>query len=313
MILLIVRNKGNSLMTFPENYTVVDLEATGYSAQFDSIIEIGCIKFREGKEISRYESLIKPPSAIPYVVECITGIKNEMVSNFPTFSEIARELWEYLSGEIIVGHNINFDINFLYDNFKVALDMQFTNDYVDTLRLARLLLPEIKSQGHGLDRLCGYFGIEITERHRATADCLLTNELFHCLKNFAAENKIDLSKISAPKYPRFNLKEIHGNENTFDASHIFFGKNCVFTGKLEEFSRTEAAQIVANIGGYCGNTVTKTTNFLIVGDMDYRQGLNGYETSKLRKAKQLIEQKQDLKIIPESAFYDLVADYLAGE
>lgn len=44
-----------------------------------------------------------------------------------------------------------------------------------------------------------------------------------------------------------------------------------------------------------------------------RQGLNGYETSKLRKAKQLIEQKQDLQIIPESAFYDLVADYLSGE
>ena len=115
--------------------------------------------------------------------------------------------------------------------------------------------------------------------------------------NFSAEKKIDLSKVSASKYPQVDLKSIQGNENYFDASHIFYNKNCVFTGKLESFSRAEAAQIVANIGGRCGNTVTKNTNFLIVGDMDYRQGLKGYETSKLRKAKQLIEQKQDLQII----------------
>ena len=67
---------------------------------------------------------------------------------------------------------------------------------------------------------------------------------------------------------------------------------------------------IIEIGGYCEDRITKKTNFLIVGDMDYKKGLDGYETSKLRKAKQLIEQGQDLQILPESAFYDLVEVYL---
>ena len=68
----------------------------------------------------------------------------------------------------------------------------------------------------------------------------------------------------------------------------------------------------AIIGGHCEDRITKQTNFLIVGDMDYKKGLEGYESSKLRKAKQLIADKQDLQILPESAFYDLVSDYLNG-
>lgn len=305
---LISRNKGNSLMSFPKNYVVVDIETTGFSTQFDSIIEIGCIKYFEDKEKSRYQKLIKPAEKIPYEVEIKTGITNALVASAPTFNEVAQEIWDYLKGEIIVGHNVNFDINFLYDNFKRTLDSEFTNSFVDTLRISRRLLPEKSS--YSLDNLCSHFEIALaTDRHRAIPDCVYTAEVFQCLKKFAAENKITLST----KYPRENLKGIEGDNSRFDENHIFFGKNCVFTGKLEEFSRAEAAQIVANIGGHCVNSVTKSTNFLIVGDMDYRQGLNGYESSKLRKAKQLIAEKQDLKIIPESAFYDLVSDYLDGE
>lgn len=309
------RKKGNSLIAFPESYTVVDLETTGYSGEFNSIIEIGSIKYRNGLEVSRYEMLLKPVEKIPYIVECITGIRNEMVVDAPTFGEKAQEIWEYLSGEIIIGHNVNFDINFLYDKFEGTLGVELQNDFIDTMRLAKKILPEMKAEGYGLDNLREHFGINLdAERHRAIGDCLYTNELFCRLKKYAAEKDMNLSaaaKVTSGKYPRVNLKEIKGNEKTYDASHIFFNKNCVFTGKLEEFERKAAAQIVANIGGRIENSVTKNTNFLIVGDMDYRKGLNGYESSKLRKAKQLIEQGQKLQIIPESAFYDLVAEYLS--
>lgn len=309
------RHKGKSLLAIPADYTVVDLETTGLSARYNHIIEISCLKYREGKELSRYQTLIKPPEPIPYIIECITGIKNEMVTDSPTFNDVAREVWEYLEGEIIVGHNINFDINFLYDNFKITLDKGFSNDFVDTLRMSRRLLPDIKFTGiggHGLDNLCHYFGIVLPEisRHRATGDCLLTNEVFKRLKDFVIEHNIDLSALVKSSSRKLMLQNIQSDSNNFDASHIFFDKNCVFTGKLEKFLRADAAQIVANIGGRCEKGVTKKTNFLIVGDMDYREGLKGYETIKMQKAKSLIEQGQDLQIIPESAFYDLVTDYL---
>ena len=55
------RDKGQSLLTFPRDYTIVDIETTGYDFRYDYIIEVGCIKYRDSKEIARFKSLIKPP------------------------------------------------------------------------------------------------------------------------------------------------------------------------------------------------------------------------------------------------------------
>ena len=55
-------------------------------------------------------------------------------------------LWNFLKGEVIVGHNVNFDVNFLYDDFQRTFGLQFQNDFIDTLRPARTLLPDIKNK-----------------------------------------------------------------------------------------------------------------------------------------------------------------------
>lgn len=334
---MIERNKGASLLSITDDYTVVDLETTGLSSQYNHIIEVGCIKFRGGKEVEHYQSLIKPLEPIPYLIERMTGIKNTDVQNSPAFDEIGMAIWNFLKDEIIVGHNVNFDINFLYDNFQRTFDLQFQNDFIDTLRLARILLPNIKNQGyngHGLSVLCNYFNIPIEpdkifkddiekivyafvenafpqfRRHRAIADCQMTNEVFRCLKELVNHDNVDLAKLAKRQQAHLCLKNLQSDGTNFNAEHIFFNKCCVFTGKLQQFTRIQAAQIVVNIGGRCEDKITKQTNFLIVGDMDYKKDLEGYESSKLKKAKQLIANKQDLQIIPESAFYDLVADYL---
>jgi len=138
------RTKGQSLLAVSEDYTLVDLETTGLSAQYNHIIEVGCIKFRGGVEVSQFQSLVKAPEPVPYVIEYMTGIHNEDIQQAPTFENIGMELWNFLKGEIIVGHNVNFDMNFLYDNFQREFNLQFQNDFIDTLRLARLLLPNIR-------------------------------------------------------------------------------------------------------------------------------------------------------------------------
>lgn len=337
------RNKGNSLIVFPQDYTMVDLETTGYSTRYDSIIEVGCIKYRDGKEVARYSTLVRPPIKITPYMEILTKITNEMVSSAPKIEEIAQEVWEFLEGEIIVGHNVNFDINFLYDNFKRTIDKELSNDFVDTLRLARKLLPKLKEEGgYNLDNLCSYWGVEpltgnpktdelekivdrmvyasfgYPNRHRAINDCVYTNEVLKKLKEYVAQNNVDMAEIAKKekrkenKQYRISRENLRNMQIDTDTSHIFYGKNCVFTGRLEEMQRSEAKQIVTQIGGNCESNVTKNTNFIIVGDMDYKAGLEGYETAKLKKAKQLIEQGQELQIIPESAFYDLIEEYLTN-
>ena len=319
---LIERNKGKSLLEVPVDYTVVDIETTGFSSMYNEIIEIGCIKYRADKEVERYEKMIKPMRPIPYVISCMTGITNEMVKESPSFRDIGEELLAFLQGEIIIGHNVSFDINFLYDSFNREFGIELKNDFVDVLRLSRIVLPEIKNEGYsgyGLDNLCRYFQYlgeseENAERHRAMGDCIITNYIYSKLKKKIRDNQIEL-KIVSSKYINFNkvLKGLKAETENFDANNVFYGKCCVFTGQLEEFTRKEAAQIVVNIGGKCEDRVTQKTNFLIVGDMDYKKGLQGYESNKLRRAKQLISENQDLQIIPESAFYDLVEEYLGNE
>ena len=255
---------------------------------------------------------MKPPDPIPYEIECITGINNDMVANASAFKKIAQSVWDFLKGEIIVGHNVSFDINFLYDNFFNTLNRKFQNDWVDTLRLSRKIIGEMRH--HKLMDLCSYFEVsmefldnEMFLHHRAINDCLLAKGVLQGLAIKIEKEKLNLKELFNSKY---DFRNIQGDESLFNEDHIFYDKNCVFTGKLECFTRAEAAKIVANIGGHCENNVTMKTNFLIVRDMDYMNGMQGNKTAKLKKAEKLIADKQDLRILPESVFYDLVADYI---
>ena len=323
------RKKGASLLLIPSDYTVVDIEATGHNAGFDSIIEVCCIKCRNNKEVDRFSTLIQPPpvdvidngnpeyerdedleyvDGIAYVdsfVTDFTGITNQMLSTAPKFADIADDLWSFMRDEILVGHNVNFDINFLYDNF-ISLDENriLRNDYVDTLRLARKVLPDLNH--HRLEDLDGYFDIG-NKHHRSVDDCLTTNIVLHRLADNKKEKGIRLDSTGY-QVNKIDMRNIKAETSNFDTSHPFYDKHCVFTGTLEQFSRKDAAQIVANLGGHCDNGVTKKTNFLVVGDFDYRSGVKEGKSNKIKKAEHLILQGQDLQILSESTFCEIIVD-----
>lgn len=308
------RNKGQSLLKIPLDYTLIDIETTGYDTRYDSIIEIGCIKYRDNKEIERYSSLVQPlpydakgEKYIPEFITKLTGITDEMLSKAPKFETAAEEVWHLLKGELLVGHNVNFDINFLYDHFiNFNSEYIFNNDFVDTLRLARIALPDL--QHHRLEDLDNYFNINMNH-HRAIGDCEITYLVLQELSKVISEKHIDLSKSRRYNFDKKDLRSIAPeNSEDFDISHPLFDKYCVFTGKLEQYSRKDAAQIVVNLGGHCENGVTRKTNFLVVGDFDYFSGVKNGKSSKMKKAEDLILQGQDLQIITETVFYDLITD-----
>ena len=84
----------------------------------------------------------------------------------------------------------------------------------------------------------------------------------------------------------------------------FSGRHCVFTGRLERFPRKEAMRIVAGLGGVNERGVTKRTNVLILGNEEYRRRVGG--SRKHRKAEKLVLAGQDIEMIPENVFYDMV-------
>lgn len=308
------RHKGSSLLSLPDNYIVLDLETTGYNPRFDEIIEVACIRYAGSEKIDTFHSYVQPTpyeddedDSIHYVDDFITeltGISDDMLANAPKLKNIAKDLYDYLGDSVIVGHNVNFDINFLYDNFLGCLGCEFKNDFLDTMRLSRIALPDLPH--HRLKDLKKYFSIDGIQ-HRALNDCQITHAVLFKLLDYIQENNIDLERHH--HYKNFDLSTLTGDVTLNEPSNPLYGKHCVFTGKLQRFVRKDAAQIVCNIGGFCDNNVTKKTNFLIIGGLDDNPLVKDGKSSKMKKAEKMILDGQDLKILSESTFYDLIEDF----
>ena len=87
-----------------------------------------------------------------------------------------------------------------------------------------------------------------------------------------------------------------------------YDQHCAFTGRLQKYTRKEAMQIVAEIGGFSESSVTKKTRFLILGT----QAKEG-KSNKQLKAEKNVEKGQKIEIIPEITFYDMLSSSGYGQ
>lgn len=233
-----------------------------------------------------------------------------MISTAPLLEEILPKYIDFIKDDILLGHNVHFDINFLYDVMLDKLDYKFSNDLVDLLRLSKKIYPNFKN--HKLETVATNLGVDTTNKHRSLRDCEITLESFIKLAEYIQANEIDLKQLFAREYrtgkssKSLDLTSIESDNDTFDEDHLLYNMNCVFTGKLERMERKDAAQLVVDLGGKCLNNITKKTNFLILGNFDYNATVKDGKSSKLKKAEKLILEGQDLQILSEDVFYDLI-------
>jgi len=175
--------KGNSLVEDIDDYTVLDIETTSLDSYRGEILEISAIKVRNKKEVDYFSELIKTNNEIGYFTTRLTGITNEMVEqDGKDLIYVLQEFQKFLGNDIIIGHNVNFDIDFIYDSMENNLNEYLSNNYIDTLRLSRKVLPQLKH--HKLDNLIDYFELEKRDEHRALNDCILTNQVYINLANY---------------------------------------------------------------------------------------------------------------------------------
>ncbi len=173
--------KGKSLIGFPQEYCIVDIETTGLNAGYDDIIEIGAIKYVDGVVIDTFDSLLQPKCRhyhyyVSRFITELTGITNAMLEQAPPSEEVLFSFQQFLGDSIIVGYNVNFDVNFLYDSFLEYLGAPMTNDFIDILRMARKLFPSLPH--HRLSDMTAYYGLVNEHAHRALSDCEVTAQCF---------------------------------------------------------------------------------------------------------------------------------------
>ncbi|ASZ12780.1 GIY-YIG nuclease family protein [Chitinophaga pendula] len=156
-------------------YAIVDIETTGGHASANGITEIA-VFIHNGKEvIEQYDTLVNPGMPIPYYIQSLTGITDEMVATAPAFSEIAPRLANLLQDKIFVAHNVNFDYSFVKYQLNTE-GFELRSKKLCTVRLGRKIFPGLPS--YSLGNLCRQLQIPIQDRHRATGDAAATVKLF---------------------------------------------------------------------------------------------------------------------------------------
>lgn len=299
--------KGHSIIAFPNEYVVVDLETTGKSPKYDEIIEFAALRVCDDKVTDKFRSLVCPSRKIsPYIFD-LTGISNDMVFDAPTISDVLPKFLDFVGDNIVVGHNVNFDINFIYDACLQFNAAPFPNDYVDTLRIYRKLFP--KNKHHRLADMVLDLNVNTSQFHRAEADCMSTFECFLRLKALALQKYSSADAFAKSfVYRKYSLdpSQIVSQTDVYDETHPLYGMNCAFTGKLEKMKRADAMQLVVNCGGICQDGLNKNTDILIVGNFDYSANIKGDKSNKLIKAEDMQLKGMAIQIIPEDAFYDMI-------
>lgn len=314
------RNKGNSIISLPDDYCVIDLETTGLDPSYDRIIELAALRVRGKQVVAQYAHLVNPGRPIDSFISMLTGITNEMVQDAPPIEDLLPEYLDFIGDDIVVGHNVPFDVNFIYDNLLRISGKCFQNDHVNTVRIARKLHPDFES--HTLSELKSRLTLHATTAHRALADCLTTNELYIKLYEEVSE-KFDSPEeffVLFKKHKRAasshgmsmsaqslsQLSEFKEMLQSSDETHPLYGKICVFTGKLDMMTRDVAQEIVTMLGGIPADRVTAKTNYLILGRNDYCSSIKDGKSRKQKKAEELSLKGCDIQIISENVFYDMI-------
>lgn len=298
--------KGKSVLAFPDEYTVIDIETTGLDVRFCEIIEISAIKYRNGSEVDSFSTLVKPSEEIDDFITSLTGITNEMLSSAPDIRAAISDFYNFIGNETLVGYNVNFDINFLYDNLINYNSVPLANSFIDVMRLSKRLLPDLKN--HKLDTVAKHFKTS-PAAHRSLDDCRACNECFLCLKKEAVKQYESVDaflQIASPHKHKTSAKDIVATTTSFDENNPLYGKTVCFTGALEKMIRKEAMQLVVDLGGACSDSVTKNTNYLVMGNNDFCTSIKDGKSSKQKKAEAMILKGGDIEILSESAFYEMV-------
>ena len=167
-------------------FAVLDVETTGTRpSDGDRVTDVAVVLVQGTRRELVYESLVNPGMPIPPWITSMTGISDEMVKEAPTFDRIADELLQVLSGRVFTAHNARFDWGFIDAEVKRTRGLALVGARMCTVKLARVLLPELPSRG--LDALQEHFNIPNQARHRARGDALATADLLARLLEMASE------------------------------------------------------------------------------------------------------------------------------
>lgn len=216
LIETVKNEKGQNLH---DSFVVFDLETTGIGPKSNEIIEIGAIRVENGVMKETFSEFVNPGRPIPYPIQKLTGINDAMVADAEKIDVLLPKFLEFCGDSVLVAHNAAFDVGFISRKAK-DLGLEILPTVVDTVAVARALLPDMKS--HKLNLVAKRFGVSLENHHRAVDDATATAEIFvHMIKRLndrGIESLKELNEFGIPseetirKLPSYHAVILAKNE-----------------------------------------------------------------------------------------------------
>ena len=189
---IVVNSKGQDIHG---SYVVFDIETTGFSPVVNKIIEIGAVRVENGAIVDKFSTFVNPKVPIPFRIENLTGINDNMVLDAPDIETVLPKFLEFSEGAVMVAHNASFDMSFIEHNCVLqGIEREFTT--ADTVAMARFLLPGLNR--FKLDTVAKAVGVSLENHHRAVDDAGCTAEIFvKFVKMLEERNILTLDDLNA--------------------------------------------------------------------------------------------------------------------
>ncbi len=283
-------------------FTAIDVETA--NADMASICQVGIARYRDGELVEEWCSLINPEDYFDGFNIDIHGITEEDVQGAPVLPDVLPQIRQLMENKLCVCHTH-------FDRVSLSRDMarygfpELECRWLDSARVVRRAWEQFSHKGYGIKNVCREFGYKF-KHHDALEDAKAAAFLLH--------KAIEVSGIPLEDWPvRITRPILLGGVSYNDTikhegnpEGDLFGECVCFTGALQ-VSRREAADLAAQIGCAVSPSVTKKITMLVVGDQDLSKLVVGEDkSSKHRKAEQLIEAGQPIRILKESDFLELV-------
>ena len=278
------------------SFNAVDVETANWDPS--SICQIGIVQVR-GEEIrNEWETLINPQCPFdPFNVD-IHGIDEDKVHESPTFVEAYNDLCTHLDVNLPAVSHMLFDRRAIQGAIEMHSLDALPLDWINSATVARRAWPDkYARKGYSLGNLAKDFGIEF-DHHDALADARTCAKivLLAC-----KESGVDLSIVKKASQGKESLPISRKG----DPSGHLTGETVVFTGTLS-VPRKDIADYAAYAGCGVGTSVTKKTTILVLGIQDPKRLKGASKSSKHRKAEELISSGQDIRILIEDDFWDML-------
>nr|WP_304711058.1 PolC-type DNA polymerase III [uncultured Acetatifactor sp.] len=290
---IVTGDKGGTLT---DDFVVFDIETTGFSPVNNRIIEIGAVKVRGGQVTERFSTFVNPQVPIPFEIEKLTSIRDDMVMDAPLIEEVLPQFLEFCQGCILVAHNAGFDMSFMQENAR-RQNLPMEHAYIDTVGIARVLLPN--QAKHTLDAVAKTLNISLENHHRAVDDAECTAWIFIKLVQMLEEKDIHtLAQLNALGAASADLVK---KAPTYHA--IILAKNDL--GRINLYRLVTESHLT-----YYASRHPRIPKSLI---QKYREGLilgSACEAGELYRA--LLDGQSDMQIARIVNFYDYLEIQPAG-